>query len=857
VVKLNRGNTAPVAISDPTVGAADSNGAITGSVNIKDWDGDTLTYNAISGPSRGTLTFNPAAGTYTYTPTQAGRDAAAQNPGLTDTFTIRATDPAGAYRDTASIIVTILPSVISGQPSAAPYRSVDPLTGEIRGPVGVVGSGLSYTVVGAPTNGSVRITSQGDFVYNPTLAARLAADLTSGPDTDSFTVKVTGAQMNQTVTVTVPVAPARITVDSQFAPTLGTSPAGVDMNYRRAWIVNQADGTMSIIEVPHGYTVATLPVGTSPTSVAWDFDYAWVTNQGSNTVSVIDLVYNPGATQTLSGFNQPSDVLLDYPGIVFVSNKGNGTVVAVHPQTKQVLRTFQVGQSPTKMALTGAHIYVANSGSNSVSMIDLETNTVSAPISVGVNPTGLAVSPDGKRVYVSNQGSSTVSVINAVTNTVVGSPIAVGVQPTSVVVSPDGSLVYVANSDDTVSVIDTRTNSVIRTVAIDPNPEIGSHSMALSQASNYPYRDDDRIYVTDAVDRTMRALAITPSPAPQLPATTTEVTTGSAPGSVAVVGNYAYVVNAGTNTVAKIDTTTNTVVGGPVVVGTWATSIAASPTTHEVFVADYYDNKVYVIDTNTDTVVRAIDVPVSQYEYAEWWNGLTGIKSSRDGRRLFVTSADNNLTVIDTASNTVVGIVTAGADMEVSANGSLLYLTTGGDAISVYDTATMAPVGEIHVGPYQYDGSRQMAISADGKMAYVTTSVVVVEPVDFYHTDQDVIRDNNNNLWRVYGRYDAVSVIDIDPASPKYNTEIASIPVVGGAGDIAVNSDGSRVYVTATDGKTVTVVDPNTRTVLGSVTTNQTPYGYQMVAVGGNGTLYLTNGFDSNVYAVTLGSLNV
>ena len=47
----------------------------------------------------------------------------------------------------------------------------------------------------------------------------------------------------------------------------------------------------------------------------------------------------------------------------------------------------------------------------------------------------------------------------------------------------------------------------------------------------------------------------------------------------------------------------------------------------------------------------------------------------------------------------------------MSADGSLLYVT-GGDAIAVYDTTSLAKVGEIHVGPYQYDSSRQMTISA-------------------------------------------------------------------------------------------------------------------------------------------------
>ena len=209
-------------------------------------------------------------------------------------------------------------------------------------------------------------------------------------------------------------------------------------------------------------------------------------------------------------------------------------------------------------------------------------------------------------------------------------------------VSPDGSLAYVANSDDTVSVIDTGTNTVVRTVTIDPNPETGLHSLALSQGYTYPYRDDDRVYITDAADRTMRALAIAPSPAPQIPATTTPITVGSYPVNAAVVGNYAYVVNTGNSTISRIDTTTNTVVGDPIPVGSSATAVAASPAANRVYVADYYDNKVYAIDTNTNTVVDAFDVLIQQYEYAEWWNGLTDVEASRDGRRIFAVATDGN-----------------------------------------------------------------------------------------------------------------------------------------------------------------------------------------------------------------------
>ena len=121
----------------------------------------------------------------------------------------------------------------------------------------------------------------------------------------------------------------------------------------------------------------------------------------------------------------------------------------------------------------------------------------------------------------------------------------VGPQPSSVSVSPDGSLAYVANADDTVSVIDTRTNTVVRTIAIDPNPEMGSHSLVISQELTYPPRRPDgaRIYITDAVDKTVRAISLTPPAPPEIAATTTPVSVAN-PSATVTVGNRAYVATA-------------------------------------------------------------------------------------------------------------------------------------------------------------------------------------------------------------------------------------------------------------------------------------------------------------------------
>ncbi|PES61895.1 40-residue YVTN family beta-propeller, partial [Bacillus cereus] len=67
-------------------------------------------------------------------------------------------------------------------------------------------------------------------------------------------------------------------------------------------------------------------------------------------------------------------------------------------------------------------------------------------------------------IPVGNHGDNTVSVINAATNTVVGT-INVGIAPQGITVSPNGTLAYVANElSNTISVIATATNTVVGTI---------------------------------------------------------------------------------------------------------------------------------------------------------------------------------------------------------------------------------------------------------------------------------------------------------------------------------------------------------------------------------------------------------
>ena len=98
-----------------------------------------------------------------------------------------------------------------------------------------------------------------------------------------------------------------------------------------------------------------------------------------------------------------------------------------------------------------------------------------------------------------------------------------GTSPSAVVISPDGSLAYVANGPDTVSVIDTKTYTVIPYRGDrHSRPRNQRHVIALSP-------DGSRICITDAYDRwvSLLAPASTAAPAVGTPAPTTGAVSGA------------------------------------------------------------------------------------------------------------------------------------------------------------------------------------------------------------------------------------------------------------------------------------------------------------------------------------------
>lgn len=107
------------------------------------------------------------------------------------------------------------------------------------------------------------------------------------------------------------------------------------------------------------------------------------------------------------------------------------------------------------------NVYVGNVNGNTISVIDSRNNKVVATIDNIFFPFCAAISPDGRRLYIGH-GSGGVTVIDALTKQAIASISTPG-ESTALAVAPDGKRAYVADGGaNSVSVIDTMTNTLSR-----------------------------------------------------------------------------------------------------------------------------------------------------------------------------------------------------------------------------------------------------------------------------------------------------------------------------------------------------------------------------------------------------------
>lgn len=293
--------------------------------------------------------------------------------------------------------------------------------------------------------------------------------------------------------------------------------------------------------------------------------------------------------------------------------------------------------------------------------------------------------------YVTALGSNTVSIINTTTDTVVAT-VSVGDGPFAVGVSSDRKRVYVANHfDATVSIIDGVTHSVIATLSVGPEPigvgvsPDGTKAYIASAGSEV---GAGSVSVIDAA--TNQVIATIPLPAGPFAAAV------SGDGQCLYVGSQS---NGGE--VFVIDTATNQVVGSIALpTGSGPDSLAIATQWPFGYTVNSPIGEIAVINLSEGRVLRSV---------ATGGGNVQAVAVTPDRRRIYATdSGAEQVVVLDSASQRIIQRIALppGSNpigVSLTPDGMKAYVANNASgSVAVIDTNTNTVQGIVPVSGFPY-----------------------------------------------------------------------------------------------------------------------------------------------------------
>ncbi len=235
-----------------------------------------------------------------------------------------------------------------------------------------------------------------------------------------------------------------------------------------------------------------------------------------------------------------------------------------------------------------------------------------------------------------------------------------------------GTKLYVVNGNaNTVSVVDTVTNTVLTDISMNFGPQQG-----VLVGTNLYVNEffSDSVGVIDTITDTVSAT----------------IPVGDGPMIIKAVGTKIYTANSNSNNVTVIDTLTDTV-SATISVGSYPIRLTAVGS--KLYVTNQGGDSLSVIDTMTDTVTATIPVGTTSYDGA-----VVGTDY------YLVSYGTDSINVIDTITDTVTTVIPVGSQpFSATAAGTKVYVNnTGSDTVTVIDTLTNTVINTIAVGDYPY-----------------------------------------------------------------------------------------------------------------------------------------------------------
>jgi YVTN family beta-propeller protein len=185
------------------------------------------------------------------------------------------------------------------------------------------------------------------------------------------------------------------------------------------------------------------------------------------------------------------------------------------------------------------------------------------------------------------------------------------------------------------------------------------------------------------------------------------------------------------------------------------------------------DNNVSVVDLETNTVITHIEVGYGPY----------GVAVSPDGDTVYVTSRENGISIIDAVTNTLTGNIPVFVDtIAVSPDGKKLYgVSRDEGTLKSIDIASGTILESVEVGPAPHG----IAVNNEGTRIYVSS------------LDDGTVRVIDALSLGVIA-----TVAVTDPGDPVW--------------DVEVSPCGSKIYAVSAGSCKLTVIDGQTNSVIGT-----------------------------------------
>ncbi len=341
----------------------------------------------------------------------------------------------------------------------------------------------------------------------------------------------------------------------------------------------------------------------------------------------------------------------------FVPSEGDNNLMIVDLIAEKVVKTLPTGKTPHALAFTKeGKGYVNNRGTKDLTVIDGNTFEVITTISLPATSFQLALSPDGKTLAVAYKDTLKVSLIDTATDNIIKT-VAIGKEPEAAFKgammkhpywSRDGNCLYASdNVNNTIVKIDAAIFEIKATI-----PLPGSNHYI------HPSRDGKLLYAVNETTKTGTSVTLINPDTDKIikdipiPLEAGEPGLGHH-GEFTKDGRFFFVCNEGGRTVAVIDTARKEVVK-TLKAGMGAGHPAMTRDGNYIFVIHHKDNVVTVIDTSKQEVIKHINVGTGKKQ-------AHGSYFSPDGKYLYMINAEDNMLLkIDIATFEVTSKIPVG-----------------------------------------------------------------------------------------------------------------------------------------------------------------------------------------------------